>query len=130
MSVCFTGMLEMLSDHVRASVLGADSFQATHGVIVTWYRVTFAGAWCKSSSTYDRCQVSGQPPIYSGNLARGARGVRTDARVQGVQGRKRARGVRVGVWGARMQRVQLCMGTRGARAQKGKGYKDTWGQGV
>ena len=62
-SVCFVGMLEMISDHVRASVLGADSFEATHGVIVTWYRVTFAGAWCKSSSTYDRCQVSNQPHL-------------------------------------------------------------------
>ena len=49
----------MISEHVRTSVLGSDTFQATHGVIITWYSATFAGAWCKSVSIFDSCKVGG-----------------------------------------------------------------------
>lgn len=44
------GMLDLLSAEVRAQVLGAEQFEATHALIVTWYELTFYG-----------CTV--QPPI-------------------------------------------------------------------
>ncbi len=52
-----TGMLELISTDVRAAVLGADQFQASHGVVITWYMVTFAGAGCSSAGFYDSCKV-------------------------------------------------------------------------
>ena len=41
-----TGMLADMSLGVREATLGADTFDATHGIIVTWDNRTFAGGMC------------------------------------------------------------------------------------
>ena len=38
--------LKMMSSDVQQSVAGAQGFQATHGLVVTWYKYTFQGASC------------------------------------------------------------------------------------
>ena len=54
------GMLNYITQQVRAAVPGTNFFHATYGVVVTWYELTFEGASCKNSDTpniMDQCPV-------------------------------------------------------------------------
>ena len=46
-------MLEVLTDHIRQSVVGAERFKAKYGVMVTWYQLPFYGVFPE-----DDCPVS------------------------------------------------------------------------
>lgn len=50
------GMLDELTQHVRTAVVGASTFTATHGMVVTWYKVTFEGSTCDGGPA-DNCAV-------------------------------------------------------------------------
>ena len=49
-----TDMLADMSRGVQEATLGADTFDATHGIIVTWDNMTFAGGVCNTND----CKVS------------------------------------------------------------------------
>ena len=51
-------MLEVLSDHIRHSVVGAERFEGMYGLIVTWSHLAFYGV-----QPEDNCPVSSRPSI-------------------------------------------------------------------
>ena len=57
-SLINVGQLEQISDHVQEAMVGADTFQATRGLIVTWADMSFQGVSCDSNLNHDTCPVS------------------------------------------------------------------------